>query len=227
MKPWFLKHDYYLVRHAESTANIQHLIVSDLKLGRESYGLTETGNRQAAQCGQQLSNIINKKLNSDDKKSSEIVTILFSPFLRTKQTAQHIYNALTAKDITVQIHLQEEELLRERWFGDVEQTNSKNYNKIWESDIAFGKHHSMYNCESVQSVLERVLTLIETLEKKHVEKKTTFVLVSHGDTCQIAQTWFSDIEPHKHRFLTPIQNAEIRDLTKIAATAFISSKSKL
>ena len=49
MMAWQTKNHYLMVRHGESTANVQGLVVTDPAVGCAQYGLTEKGKYQAQQ----------------------------------------------------------------------------------------------------------------------------------------------------------------------------------
>jgi probable phosphoglycerate mutase len=98
--------------------------------------------------------------------------------------------------------------LRERSFGDWEKTNHDAYEKIWTSDI--NNHtHKEKNVESAKEVLERTGSLIKDLENKY--KGENILLVSHGDSIKILQTWFEGISPGMHKGFG-INPAEVREL---------------
>ena len=47
---------------------------------------------------------------------------------------------------------------------------------------------------AVDSVAARASELVRSLQAKHTSRRTTVVLVSHGDTLQILQTVFEGVE---------------------------------
>jgi probable phosphoglycerate mutase len=100
--------------------------------------------------------------------------------------------------------------LRERDFGALEGKANTHYDAVWASD-ATTPHAKPHGAETTRDVRDRVLSLISDLERDHAGE--TFVLVSHGDTAQITETWFKGIAPHAHRSLTPMQTGELRKVT--------------
>jgi len=100
-------------------------------------------------------------------------------------------------------------LLRERHFGNWERTANNNYRNVWLDD-EIDPYHKKESVESVMEVLGRAVSLIVELEVKYNGKN--ILLVSHGDTLQILQTWFMRVPPSKHRHLPHLNLAEIREL---------------
>jgi broad specificity phosphatase PhoE len=186
-----LKNRYFTLRHGESQANVQGIILSDPLNGVPDFGLTEKGQQQV------------KISVSTNKYLDEKVIIYSSDFLRAKETAE------IAKDIlnTDKIHFTE--LLRERFFGNFEKTSNENYEKVWMHDKE-NVHHEIENVESITSVLNRTTRLILDLEKKFQNKK--ILLVSHGDSLQILQTGFLKTCSSRHRDVPNLNTAEIREL---------------
>lgn len=193
-----LKYTYYIMRHGQSTANVNKLIVSKLENGVLSkYGLTELGREQSQKSA--------KCLFIDQNKSEEFV-IVYSPFSRTKDTAIEIAKILQYSSMI------EVEDLRERDFGDLELMSSENYNKFWLEDRVNPKS-KIFNSESLNEVLHRVVNVINELEKKSFPAMQKIILVSHGDTLQILQTAFLNISVNKHNTdVLYMDNAQIRRL---------------
>jgi broad specificity phosphatase PhoE len=59
-------------------------------------------------------------------------------------------------------------------------------------------------------VLDRVTALVADLERRHAGRD--ILLVSHGDTLQILEAGFLRLDPSRHRRLSPLATAEIREL---------------
>jgi broad specificity phosphatase PhoE len=193
-----LKYTYYIMRHGQSVANVDKIIVAKLENGiLPQYGLTAKGREQS----QKSANLF----LSEQKNSQEFV-IAYSPFSRAKETAEEIAMVL--------IHSQKIEIedLRERDFGDLELMSNDNYNKFWIEDRA-NPNSKIFNSESPNEVLDRVINVIEELEQKAFPAGQKIMLVSHGDTLQILQTAFLNISVAKHNTdVLYMDNAEIRRL---------------
>lgn len=185
-----MKNKYFILRHGESEANVQGIIISNPLNGVPNFGLTNKGKEQVKE-----SILKNKILDKN--------TIIYSSdFKRARETAEIVKTILK----TEEIHLTE--LLRERFFGNFEKTSNTNYNLIWEKDA--DPNHIFNNVESVNNVLNRTKKLINDLEKKYQNK--IILLVSHGDSLQILQTFFEKINPSAHRSLKHLNLREIREL---------------
>jgi broad specificity phosphatase PhoE len=187
-----LKNHYWAMRHGQSKANLQNIIISHPENGtHEDYGLTELGQEQA------------KAATANSPLTKE--TIMYcSDFSRARETAHIVQQALGVPDIHVS------HKLRERHFGNWEKGNSTNlYDIVWVSD-GQNADHVENGVEAANAVLDRATALIVELEKKYRGKN--ILLISHGDTLQILQTGFRKIDASKHRSLPNLETAEIREL---------------
>ena len=184
------RNSYLIMRHGQSEANAQGVVVSDPKIGCEGFGLTQWGSEQ----------VISSALAYKGETFSQIIC---SDFLRTDQTAQ-----LTAK--TLNLAAPEQEIgLRERFFGCWDGKSDKHYQDVWDLDHSTGQSVAS-GVESVDSVLQRGLKVLEKLEKKYQDQ--VILLVSHGDMLQILRTAFVGEIPQQHRSLCHHETAEIRHL---------------
>lgn len=179
------------MRHGQSKANVQRIIISHPENGLSpGYGLTDLGKQQAEHAAKKSA------LTKD-------TVIYCSDFSRAKETAEIVERIIGAK----LVHITQS--LRERHFGEWEASDHGNYHNVWQQDAADASH-SHNQVESVEAMLERTTRFILSLEEKHQNQK--ILLVSHGDTLQILETAFRDIEGGRHRELVPMQNAEIREM---------------
>eukprot|EP00049_Salpingoeca_infusionum_P007521 m.122387 g.122387 ORF g.122387 m.122387 type:complete len:343 (-) comp13730_c0_seq1:385-1413(-) len=194
-KRW--KNTFYLVRHGESQANQAKLIISGTE-GVTGYGLTAKGKRQARLAGENLRTDLH-----ESNQVEENFVLLSSDFLRAKETAQIIAEAVGYGTPNF------DERLRERYFGELDQGPNNHYHDVWAQD-ALDSSHTKFAVESCDSVLVRTSGLILELEEKYNGK--TFVLVAHGDTLQILQTWFVGCPASQHRDLPSLGTAEIRKM---------------
>jgi broad specificity phosphatase PhoE len=193
-----LKHKYFTVRHGNSIPNTKGYILSSLENGiKAEHGLTELGKNQANLSGQLF--VLQNKTPLDG------AIIITSPFSRAKETAICVANQFGCKIFG------ENENLRERFFGEFELTEDKNYQLVWEQD-KLNPDSTFNNSESPNSVQERMLKVIADCEKLDEEYGQNIFLVGHADSIHILETAFRCIEVQKHRDIPYIRNAEIRAL---------------
>ncbi|GJQ14742.1 hypothetical protein GpartN1_g6533.t1 [Galdieria partita] len=194
-----LGNSYYALRHGESRANVEHLIVSDSENGiLDKYGLTDRGKQQAQQAAFQLKETLEKNWNG--KYNKELVTLITSPFSRARETAEIIATQLQLQVIV-------EPLLRERYFGQFNMTCDDHYKVVWNADKQVGVMDPEWGVESVQDTLKRSLQVINRYEQ--ISKGHVYVLVSHGDVLQILRTYFAGVALEDHRSLPYLGNAQI------------------
>lgn len=188
-----LHNTYVGLRHGESEANVAGVIVAGERAHTE-YGLTAKGKKQVGE------SVIEAKQQGLLGKQTIIVT---SPLKRAYETA---IQAAKVLEIPIE-HIVIDDRLRERNFGVFEGKSHEAYkNIIWPAD-KLGQEDE-HGVETTQAVKNRVLLLIETLEKKFTNVHILFV--SHGDTLQILQTCFEGISPREHRSLSHLRNGEVR-----------------
>mmetsp|Transcript_41387 Transcript_41387/g.67149 ORF Transcript_41387/g.67149 Transcript_41387/m.67149 type:complete len:405 (-) Transcript_41387:429-1643(-) len=198
-----LNNRYFLVRHGQSKANVEGIILSDpLKGISPRWGLSDVGKEQAREAAKKL-------LEIPGSGKWEIYT---SDFRRAQETAEIIQ-----KEIGGEIHVALE--LRERFFGELEGTPTMmekkagakglgGYPAVWAEDEKDAS--SRYKgTESVVSVYARALSLVQFLEKAYKGKR--ILLASHGDTIQILQCGMAgdDLRNHRKYF---VNTAEVREL---------------
>lgn len=193
-----LKNQYYIMRHGQSKANLQEIIISHPENGiQQDYALTELGRAQAN------TSAVNSSLTSQ--------TIIYtSDFSRARETAEIVQKVLEVPEIHVSKNL------RERHFGNYEKTHNANYHKVWSFDKN-NPNHTENGVESVHSVLKRAASLVIEIEKTYEDKD--ILLVAHGDTLQILQTGFQKVDPAQHRSLSHLDVAEIRQLNLVDLTS--------
>lgn len=187
---------YFALRHGESLANVEGIIVSTSENGIPKYGLSENGKNQVLQ-----SVTYAKKSGTLDSSS----LIISSDFKRARESAE-ISQRLLASNTALKL----DERLRERDFGDFELMDNTHYQTVWNND-AIDSSHTIDNAESADAVMKRTTELILSLEKQHQGKN--ILLVAHGDTLQILQTAFKKYPASKQREMAHLETAEIRKLT--------------
>lgn len=188
-----LTNRYLIIRHGQSLANQQGIIVSIPEHGIGAYGLSDLGKQQV------------QRSLSEHQDLSGISLIISSDFKRTYETAQIAHTLVTSEVPEIIIDTS----LRERNFGEFELSSHEHYQAVWDAD-AINDEHTLYDAESAASVMTRVSLLIRLLEARYSEH--TILLVSHGDTLQILQTAFDKQPASSHRCLPPLKTAEVRVL---------------
>ncbi|MFA5504970.1 MAG: histidine phosphatase family protein [Vulcanimicrobiota bacterium] len=187
---------YYLMRHGESLANRQSLIISDPKAGRELYGLSDKGKEQARAAAQESS-------------LPRYTMIVSSDFCRARETAQIVKETLKCKpEITLQPGL------RERFFGKLEGRATEEYKLVWVADSK-DPHHTPYGAESPRHLAYRLRRVIEGLEKQY--QGATILLVSHGDPLRFLQLEMAGRDLTEHMEIKHFQPAEIRQLGELVS----------
>ncbi len=189
-----LRNTYFALRHGNSLANREELIVSHPDDGVGSYGLSDTGRAQVA------SAVAAAKQQYGLDHTTIIVT---SDFARARETAEIAAKLLGVPTISATPQL------RERFFGAWDKQHISNYAKVWSDDVAYPDHN--HNAvESTAEVVARATELIKDLEETYTGRN--ILLVSHGDTLQIMQTAFERVAASQHRMLAHLQTGEIRKL---------------
>ncbi|HEY5653741.1 MAG TPA: histidine phosphatase family protein, partial [Pontiella sp.] len=129
--------------------------------------------------------------------------VVSSDFKRAAETAIIIQQELRCGPVEF------DDRLRERFFGGWEGQSHENYSKAWMQDC-YDPDQVGNGAESSASVLQRMLSLVESLEERYSAMK--IILVSHGDPLMILQTAFAGMNSGKHRSLPYFETAELRPL---------------
>jgi broad specificity phosphatase PhoE len=188
-----LSNRYFAMRHGQSLANVQSIIVSDPEVGTREYGLSATGIAQ-----------VEASLDGVPPAVNADIKIVSSDFLRARETA-----AIVATKLAVVEPVRYSENLRERFFGELDGGPDSCYEEVWARDMLDAKQ-SVNGVETTVSVLQRTTALVRELEARH--RGAVIMLVAHGDVLQILQTAFENLVPAQHRQLNPLRVAEIRAL---------------
>lgn len=182
---------YFVLRHGESLANVQGIIISKPENGLTGYGLSAHGRQQVID-----SLVLNQCLDNR--------TVIFaSDFKRAKETAEIVQSILKVNKINITMKL------RERNFGELEKLSDYNYQSVWNEDLKSPDHHQ-FQVESVNDVLKRTTELIVELEKLYCNNN--ILLVAHCDVLKILECGFKSISPCLHRNIAELSTAEIREL---------------
>ncbi|XP_050365503.1 uncharacterized protein LOC126784041 [Argentina anserina] len=175
---------YWILRHGKSIPNEKGLIVSSMENGaRPEYQLAPEGADQAKAAGELF--------RKDNSVPIEIVRIRYSPFSRTKQTAEVVASVLNIQFEGAQCKVMKN--LRERFFGPSYELKSHDkYHEIWAID-EIDPLIKPEGGEIVDDVASRLVEVIANMESQF--QGCTILLVSHGDTLQILQTILNSAKP--------------------------------
>ena len=178
----------YGLRHGQSEANEQGIIVSDPAVGFKGCGLTPAGRAQVSGA-------------SSAAPLGQDALIFCSPFLRTLETARILAEARGVEDVTP------DERLIERHFGTLEGSSDKCYGQVWDLDRR-DPYHAHWQVESVRSVWQRFDSLWTECRRRHIDR--TVVFVTHGDVLSIGACGLqqADLTTHHERF--SFETAELR-----------------
>jgi probable phosphoglycerate mutase len=187
-----LANRYFAMRHGQSLANLEKIIVSHPQNGIDDYGLNEQGIIQ-----------VRESVQSDPRLGSHLL-IVSSDFKRARQSAEIAHELLGCTN-----PLCLDERLRERNFGEWELTPDSAYPMVWARD-EIDPDNVDKGVESPNQVMQRVSALVYEFEQTH--SGATILMVSHGDALQILQTAFSKQDASNHRRQQHLQTAEIRRL---------------
>lgn len=183
--------ELWVLRHGESTANVEGLIVSlpGPRALRE-VGLTERGREQAREAARQGAE---QGLGAD-------TIVVTSDFARALETAEEFARGIGAAAPRI------DQRLRERRFGQHEEGPASAYEQVWAVDLDRGMHQD--EVEQVAAVAERVLEVLR--EGDELARTAPVVLVAHGDILQITLAVGAGMDPHDHRDVLHLGNAELR-----------------
>ena len=177
---------FYLMRHGHSQANAEGIICSNLSKGRLAYGLTSMGREQVGATVEDM--WIGGHWHQD-------CVIMASPFLRTIQTAEIVAEVLGLEEI------EQDERMRERFFGALDGGPDSQYQQVWDLDQKNPKH-TQWQVESVAKVAQRGCDMVHELNERYQDR--IVILVAHGDICSILATALSDQNLCHHRQLHPL-----------------------
>lgn len=185
--------DIRVLRHGESTANVEGLIVSlPGPRALHEVGLTGLGRAQAQRAARAAREL----------GLGEGTLLVSSDFARALQTAQEFAAVLGAAEPRIEARL------RERGFGTHDEGPASAYDQIWAVDRARGAHKD--EVEQVDAVAARVDQVLR--EADALSAGAPVVLVAHGDILQIALAIGAGMDPHDHRDVPHLGNAELRAL---------------
>ena len=190
--------ELWVLRHGESTANVQGLIVSlPGPRALTEVGLTAAGRAQARDAAEAARA---QGLSPDP-------LVISSDFVRARETAEVFAAQLGAGPVRI------DQRLRERRFGIHDEGPASAYETVWEADREHRTPEG--DVEPVPAVAARVGAAIadaSILAAAGNPPAPHVVLVAHGDVLQIALALGEGRDPHEHREVPHLGNAELRRL---------------
>lgn len=205
-----LKNYYYLLRHGQSTANVEGIISSARSLaGSSKHGLTPLGIEQGEESAQILIDFIAEDMNNDGDddipKSTKRVYFYSSPFARAKETAEAclrgiaeneaVVEKVKALGLEVNDDIPLDPGLMERFFGRLDGEALSTYGYVWPEDMV-DPTQTAYDVESVAAVSTRIRDTLLGIDSRHVENGggNHIVLTSHADVLQITQVYAAGLD---------------------------------
>lgn len=186
-----MRNDIWVLRHGESTANVEGLIVSAPgPRALIEVGLTPRGREQARDAARAARE---QGLGAD-------TLVVSSDFVRALQTAEEFASVLGADAP------RRDPRLRERSFGIHDEGPANAYEQVWAVDRARGTHDD--EVEPAEHVAARVGQVLREADAQAAEAPV--VLVAHGDVLQIALAVGAGVDPHDHRDVPHLGNAGLR-----------------
>lgn len=189
-----------IVRHAQSEANVDDALAKSK--ADHKIGLTPKGFEEADALGRFLDNYLD--IINPEKSP---VRLWASPYLRTTQTAQAVYNNTPHVNWNMSergTHIFFDDRLREREFGYfsgfTDEENAERYPKEWEFYQSVFAQQGRYYArphggESGADVSDRLRTFKETLWRDIAIGYKHHVIVTHGFTTRCFVTSFLNLHP--------------------------------
>ncbi len=173
-----LKNRYIFVRHAESEANQNNIIASDLRT--DTNHLTLNGRHQAM--------ILAKVLKKEFKKADTIVS---SPYLRTQETSHFIHSFFPQAQYMYDNRLGERKM---HYFEG--KTIHSMHSKVSSQSTLWTE--SMYEMEPYVDTFYRMYQWWKEYEDSYFE--TTCIVVSHSVPIKLLLGWFAG---YRGAYLSP------------------------
>ena len=193
----------YLMRHAESWANRDGVIVSHIWDAHDvRWGLTPKGIHQVFDS---VAAIPEAELPDGD------CVFAHGPFVRHIQTAYIASGAIKMRNAALgkecHVRLVERDEAAERFFGKRNGGPTSAYQDVWKLDAA-DPSHTTDGVESVLTVRDRMAKLALDLRNEH--DGANVIIVSSGDPLQLLEIALRGLPPSAHRTLKAYEKAEIR-----------------
>lgn len=185
----------WVLRHGESTANVEGLICSAPgERALVEVGLTARGREQARAAA--------RSARTENGLGPDTV-VVSSDYARALQTAQEFATGIGAAAPRI------DQRLRERFFGIHDEGPASAYRLVWTADRT--RRDPGGEVEPVRAVADRVRSAVEDADAL-AATGVDVVLVAHGDILQIALALGAGMDPHDHREVPHLGNAEMRHL---------------
>ena len=191
-----------LIRHAESGANLNETLFRTMGDHAISpISLSKAGLKQADKVGEFLQNYIGMNMPGEE------VRLWASPYMRTTQTAQGIYNNTpnVVWNKSVRGHnIFFDARLREREFGyfdglsddEIAETYPDQWRHYQKTKKESGHYYTKpYGGESAANVCDRLATFKETLWRDIDKGRQHHVIVNHGFTLRCFVNSFLNLHP--------------------------------
>ncbi len=180
------------MRHGESLANREGILLSDPALGVPGYGLTSEGREQVSCSIRAAARLF---------AQPTALLIVSSDFLRAKETAQ-----IARAELRCSREIEFTELLRERSFGPYSSLKVSEYKVI--ADGPQGKELLLAaGVETPSAMRDRGIVVLQRLEACYQGQEV--LLVGHGDPLQVLRVVFLGMPPESFREIPYMRNAEI------------------
>jgi broad specificity phosphatase PhoE len=162
----------FLIRHAESEGNVDKSVYYEKH--DSEICITEHGHSQAKECSTQLLQLI----------GDASADIYVSSYIRARQTAQYVFDALQQDDQRL-VTTQENPLLRERDWGGLRDIVD---NRHLKKEGHFNFYYRPDKGESYADAYGRVFSFFTHLRCIRQQKnyKSDIVIVSHGEWIRLA-----------------------------------------
>lgn len=204
----------YLIRHGESEANTDYKVcnvIPDWKIE-----LTKKGHEQAKITAKKLF----KTINNDQ------VVIYNSPWMRCRQTTEHIVKALGGEGYHIVKHYEDPRLREQEWGNYREQELAL---KIKKERARFGTFfYRMPYGESGADVYDRISTFLETMYRDFEKDwfPNNVIICSHGLAIKaFLMRWFHWSVEQFENMKNP-ENCEIIHIERIVNSWLLRTKIK-
>lgn len=159
--------------------------INKILQGQTNIDLNETGINQA-------------KAKIEEIKNLDINLIFCSPLNRAAQTAKIVSNR--------KIPIIYNDSLTERCFGDFEGKKSLEYSNEYYN---YNANLQTNNVEPIQDLCNRVYSFLDEIPRTYKDKK--ILLVTHGATARVINTYFNGLSKDGYIERIPIDNCTIKE----------------
>ena len=200
-----LANRYILFRHGLAGSNVIQRLICSSSQDSPEYGLTVDGKKNARDC---LKRFITSELFHTHVSNIECY-IISSPLLRALETAQVLQETLL-QDCNLSLPLRKDTRLIERQYGKLEGEPEARWQEVYENDLEHPEH-AYAQGESLTTFLSRMENFF--LEKESETTNVTYLIVSHCDPIQAAQSLLSSPPQSHYSENAPLEFAQWALLT--------------